>query len=84
MRPAPARGRLLDHVAPELQAHLGDHRLARDPGRARHLEVEGIERPEPRPRRRGRGHRRRMTVRIAPLDQRRAGLEAHAAGSAIT
>jgi hypothetical protein len=69
---------LLGHVAPELQAHLRDHRLLRDPGRSADLEVEGIERKQDRARLRRRGHRGAEPVWIAARDQIGAGLQAHA------
>ena len=76
----PAGLDLVQHVAPPLQAHLRDERLLGQPGRAPDLDVEGVDRPERRPRAAGRGHDGGEPVRIAALDDPRAGVEVAHAG----
>ena len=68
---------LLQRIQPPLQAHLGDHRLGRHPGRTRHLDIERIEHHQVAAPVGRRGHRRQEPVRIAPAHQLGAGLDAH-------
>ena len=65
-----------------LQPHLGDHRLRRDPGRPRDLDVHRVERKQHPSRPHRRGHRGAKPVWVRPLDQGRTGgqvrVKAHA------
>ena len=70
------------HVAPELEPHLGDGRVARRPGGTGHLEVEGIERKQPRTRFDRCGHGGAEPVGIAAANEIGTGGKGHRAGTA--
>ena len=65
-------------VAPPLQAHFRNHRLFGHPRRTRHFDIERIKRKQHSTRTHRRGHRGQKSIRIATLDQRGTGIQAHA------